>query len=192
MPIRLEIIAETASDVLAHLGELANRMLNHAAGGEPAPVVTIDVGSGTVVHPEPEPSEVAQAAAKANKTRRNTKKPEADKQGDIEDALPPVIKVADLKPAKIAPSEFDTFDSTTRAQVAFDFEAQDLVIITDDNARKCRDAIQSLYDKHGDEPSRESLKVFRAVKVSQLRDAHADLFCRYVIGLRDHLTAQKK
>lgn len=190
MPIRLEIIAETASDVLAHLGELANRMLNHATGGEPAPVVTIDVGSGTVVHPEPEAPTTSPFPPAARVSRK--KKPEAEKQGDIEDALPPVIKVVDLKPAKVAPSEFDTFDNTTRAQVAFDFEAQDLVIITDDNARKCRDAIQSLYDKHGDEPSRESLKVFRAVKVSQLRDAHADLFCRYVIGLRDHLTAQKK
>lgn len=186
MPVRLEIVSETADDLLTHFGELARRLLStmsHSA-------TVIDIGSGSVVQPEPE----AVSEPTKKPPRKNAKKAEPE-QTDIEDQLPPVIKVADLKPAelaKIPADEFDAFDAETRAQVERDFADSDLAIISDDNARRCRDAIQKLYDDHSDEPSRESLKVFRAVKVSQLRDVHADLFCRYVLGLRDHLNAQKK
>lgn len=213
MPITITIAGQSADEALFELSVFARGLARTALQPEPmaepsipgqraddtniVPLVPVQpqVLTGEVIPPQPKATKRKKNDAPVIEPKPEDVPPvitveqlqaENDGQMDIEDANDESTADAAAEPTQ----DFDTYATNVRA-ILNTADFQGLKPITEENARLCRDGIQKLYDTHGDEAARESLKLFNANKVSELRDAHTPTFCEYVKRLKEELSKQK-
>lgn len=198
MPITITIQGDNAAHAVAEIIGLAGTMARPEveAAATAALAKTLpdlpEVVQGEVLPPQPK--------------KRTSKKSDPAPEPKPEE-LPPVITVEELQAENAAAEagepvqtdiedaaskpDFDTYAANVRALLESE-DFKDLDPITEENARKVRDVLSKLYDAHGDDASRETLKLFGGAKnVSGLRNAHTSMFCEYATRLKEELSRQK-